>query len=141
MCRARSFKSWGLWQSKLKLSLKSLKESKNLHKLFQFTKKLKANSFTYWLVVKADCSWPRGYGFELRHRLLDGCKGISRNNIKRKIENKGSQIGQPKKKVKFVFYLFIFMTAQALLTNTIFDQMIIIVSLINLRDSDNPVNE
>ncbi len=43
-------------------------------------------------VVKADGSWTRGPGFKPRHRKLDGCKQFASYYIKRKIENKGSQM-------------------------------------------------
>jgi hypothetical protein len=48
------------------------------------------------LVVRAEGSRPRGRGFE-SHRMLDGCKRFASYYIKRKIENKGSQMGHTKK--------------------------------------------
>jgi hypothetical protein len=47
-------------------------------------------------VVRAEDSRPRGHGFKSR-RILDGCKQFASNYIKRKIENKGSQMGHTKK--------------------------------------------
>ena len=48
------------------------------------------------LVVRAEDSHPRGHGFESR-RILDGCKQFASYYIKRKIENKGSEIRHTKK--------------------------------------------
>ena len=47
-------------------------------------------------MVRAEDSHPRGHGFESR-RILDGCKQIASYYIKRKIENKGSEMGHTKK--------------------------------------------
>jgi hypothetical protein len=47
-------------------------------------------------VVRTEGSRPRGCGFESR-RILDGCKQFASYYIKRKIENKGSQMGHTKK--------------------------------------------
>ncbi len=37
---------------------------------------------TTGLVVKADGSWPRGCGFKLWHRILEGCKQFASYYIK-----------------------------------------------------------
>jgi hypothetical protein len=50
-------------------------------------------------MVRAEDSRPRGHGFEFR-RILDGCKRFASYYIKRKIENKGSQMGHTKKNIK-----------------------------------------
>ncbi len=49
------------------------------------------------LVVRAEDSRPRGRGFE-SCSILDGCKRFASYYIKRKIKNKGSQMGHTKKK-------------------------------------------
>ncbi len=51
------------------------------------------------LVVKALDIWSRGRGFESR-RILDGFKRFASYYIKRKIENKCSQMGHTKKNIK-----------------------------------------
>jgi hypothetical protein len=50
------------------------------------------------LWVREEYSHPRGSGFESR-RILDGCKRFASYYMKRKIENKGSQMGHTKKKI------------------------------------------
>jgi hypothetical protein len=54
------------------------------------------------LVVRAEDSCPRGRRFESR-LIMDGCKRFASYYIKRKIENKGSQMGHTKKKKKKSF--------------------------------------
>jgi hypothetical protein len=55
-------------------------------------------------VVRAEDSRPRGRGFESR-RIMDGCKQFASYYIKRKIENKGSQMGHTKKVFKKKLFL------------------------------------
>ena len=50
------------------------------------------------LVVRAEDSCPRGRRFESR-LIMDGCKRFASYYIKRKIENKGNQMGHKEKKI------------------------------------------
>jgi hypothetical protein len=67
------------------------------------------NNHTKWLylarslglMVKVDCSWPQGRGFEPQHRILNGRKRCYVELLHHKQNgNKGSQMGHTKKNIR-----------------------------------------
>ncbi len=87
-------KCFNFFQRERKVKFSMLNITTELFNLFY------KEASSHGLVVKADGSWPIDHGFKARHRIWDGCKRWSKLLHLKKIENKGSQMGNFLTKIK-----------------------------------------